>query len=97
MKKKNKEVTPKAKNVFKDKPKKGTVIAVLTPEEQAENVRTWEHIQAIELADNVPFAQIQKAVEEKNRCWMNICKKHNIPYAWNITADPVTGEVYLLS
>ena len=88
-------VTRKLPNIFKDKPEVGTILATMTQTELAAHQRVWEETQAADLACDVPFSQAMDVVENKNKFWQGICKKYDIPYAWGISVDPITGDIYI--
>lgn len=94
--KKNKKEVTETNNVFTGMPKKGTVLATVNAEELAAYHTLSEDVLALE-ANPKAFdkQETYDITREHKKWWMDTCKVYGIKYAWPITIDYASGELFI--
>lgn len=83
-------------NIFEGKPKKGTVIGVISEDDYNAHQQFDRVLMLANIKPNAVEAdEIVHALDSKRNWWMNICSSRNIPYAWPIAFDEYTRVIFV--
>jgi hypothetical protein len=82
-------------NVLYDKPEKGDVVAVLTPEEIVEFNDLGDTLAAMEQANDVKLSHAKEIAVAYREWWNNFFTKNEVNSAWPVKLDTLTGYVYI--
>lgn len=83
-------------NAFTGMPKKGTILATVSSDELTQYHKVSEDVLVLEANPRVFDKQETYDITIAHKqWWMDVCTAHNINYAWPITINYITGDLFI--